>query len=166
MLIALGMLLMRSLPPSRQQLLDKHIESGDLLVDPLDAAYLQSKVQVVDDIIAIVAKDSPADAIKRLTNLSKLATECTKWNDESISHYVESFVAPAQSHHNIPNADRTYCNSQTLAMTRLTNANISSQTLSSLMATLVTMSQNGKTLNDTITKLTSARFNSIASVLS
>lgn len=94
MLAALGMILLRSPPPSHQKLLEKAIESSELVIDPPDLACRSGELKIVDKIISFIAKDSPTGASKLLANLKKLATSCTRKPSEDISQYIERFVSP------------------------------------------------------------------------
>lgn len=134
---ALVMLMYRSLPPSRQQSIEKSMENGELVLDPSDSAYANDVMKIVKDIIKIVAKDSAPDAIKRLAKLSKKATSCLRSEGESMSAYIERFLFPAQSYLNPTNADRTSAESQNLAMVLFSNASLSQETFASVMAILV-----------------------------
>lgn len=48
MLAALGMLLFRYLPASRQQIIEKAVETGELILDPFDPAYPKEKLGVIE----------------------------------------------------------------------------------------------------------------------
>lgn len=64
-------------------------------IRPLNTAYLENKLQVFKIIFAFIAKDSPTDAIKKLTNLNKLASEYIRKQSDSISEYIKGFIAHA-----------------------------------------------------------------------
>lgn len=137
MLSALGMILFRSLPTSRQEIIEKSIRTGEFTLDPSDPAYPKNSMDVIDSIINLVAKDSPMDAIKRLAQLNKAASTCVRRHKEPTSSFLERYILPAQTYLNLINADKSSAESQNLAMTLLSNANLPPETFSSVMASLV-----------------------------
>lgn len=145
---ALGMILYRSLPPSRQQLLEKAIEIGDIILDPSMPGYSNDTDKMINSIIDIVAKDSAPDAIKRLAKLSKDAATCVRKPNEPVSTFVEQFLLLSQGYLNLVSAGRASAVSQSLAMNLLSNANLSPQTFSSVMASLVTTTKNKENSSD------------------
>lgn len=56
MLAALGMLLYRSLPPSQQQLTEKSLETGEIVLDPSDPGYSSNVMDFIEKTINIVCK--------------------------------------------------------------------------------------------------------------
>lgn len=108
-LAALGMLLFRSLPPSRIHLVDKYIESGELVLDPNEVWYTKIGTEIVESVIKIIAESSASNLIKRLYRISKGLYKC------------RSFLLGESN----------------MAMVLLANANRPQQTFSSVMANLV-----------------------------
>lgn len=137
MLSALWMSLFRSLSASRQQIAEKAVNTGEIVIDSIDPTYPTSKLDVIDPIINLVAKDTSTDTIRRLSRLNKEASSCTRKINESTTAFIERFILPAQAYLNITNADHTSAESQNLAMTRLTNAKLTQETFSSVMSNLV-----------------------------
>lgn len=103
---ALGMLLYCSLLLSRQQIIEKSIDTGDLILDPSDPAYSHDVMEVINKIINFVARDSAPDFIKRLAKLSRDTTTCVRSRGESMSTYIERFSLPVQTYLNLTNSYR------------------------------------------------------------
>lgn len=78
------------------------------------------------------------DVIRRIPRLSKEATACTKRPGKHMVAYIERFLLPAQGYLNLVNADSQLTVSQTLAMELLSNANLSQEMFSLVMAILET----------------------------
>lgn len=166
MLAALDRLLFGSLPSSRQQMVEKAVESRELVIYPLDPTYSQDELAVIEPIIELVAKDSATDAIKPLAKLNKTASKCTRKADQYITTYIELFLLPAQAYLNLTSADRSSAESQNLAMTLLTNAKLSQDTFSSVMSNLVSSTKNeAKQVTPSIA-IDAKRIDIIASLLS
>lgn len=70
-LSALGMTIFRPLPSFRQQLVEKAIEMGIIVIDKTLTGCLENPFKTVDAIIDIFAMDSPTDVIRCLARLSK-----------------------------------------------------------------------------------------------
>lgn len=81
---ALGMILIRSLPPGKQQLIEGGVGAGEIFIDPTALSVPDDQAAVVESIISIVTKDSASDAIRRLENLHRQATCCTRKSSELI----------------------------------------------------------------------------------
>lgn len=141
MLAALRMFLFRSFSPSRRQMVEKINEAGDLILDPLNHHCSNNMMQVINVIINIVAEDTAPDAVKLLSRLSKKATSYTRRRNESMTAYIERFLLPAQKYLNLVNSDKQSAESQNLATILLSNANLSPQTFSSVLSSLVTLTK-------------------------
>lgn len=94
-------------------------------------------MNTVEAIIKTVPKDSTSDLIRPLARLSKEATSCCRYSYETIESYVEYFVIPAQVYLNLTDADSQSAESQSFAIILLLNANLSHQTYSPVMSSLV-----------------------------
>lgn len=125
MLAALKMLLFRSLPGSPQQSFEKDVEICEIALDPLDTAYANNIHDIIQPIISFVANDSTTNAIRLLSRLNKAASFVTHIPNDSVSEFTKRFISPAQAYLNLTSADCTSAESQNLAMTLQTNANIS-----------------------------------------
>lgn len=55
--------------------MNRAIESGEIIIYPLNPAYPEDKLVVIEPLTNLVAKDSATDAIKRLARLNRAA--CT-----------------------------------------------------------------------------------------
>lgn len=104
---ALGLLLFRSVPPGKQQLVEKAINSGELVINPCDSSSPEDQSTVVESIIDIVSKDSVTDSIRRMASLNKQASSFTRRGSESISSFVELFTLPSKAYLNNSNSDRS-----------------------------------------------------------
>lgn len=82
MFTALGMFLYRSLPPSPQQLVEKSLEAGEIVLGAAEPGYSNNVMDGIEKIINIVAKDSALDSIKRLPKPGKAATFSVRYRGE------------------------------------------------------------------------------------
>lgn len=162
---AFGLLLFRSLPPGKQQLVEKSINSGELVIDRCDESSPQDQSTVVESIIKIVAKDSATDSIRRMAALNKQASSCVRRDSESISEFVERFTLPAQAYLNITNSDRSSGESQNFAMMLISNAKLPPPTFTSVMNNLVQASKCTIDSPDGVVPLSSARLDKLLSLL-
>lgn len=134
---SLALTLFRSLPPGKQQLVEKNINSGELVIDPNDPAAPADQTEAVEKIILIVAKDSPTDAIRRMAALNKQVSGCQRRDSEKFDAYIERFTHPAQAYLNITNSDQSSAESQNFAMMLISNAKLPPSTFTSVMNNLV-----------------------------
>lgn len=68
---ALVLLLFRSLPIGKQQIVEKSVNSGEIILDPTDLGAPREQSEVVEKIISLVDKDSETGAIRRMATLNK-----------------------------------------------------------------------------------------------
>lgn len=78
MLSAFAVILFQAFPPSRQRLIEKSIETGELFLDPHDSSYVENNKDVVESIIAVIANDSHWESIKRIVCLLKEDSTCSQ----------------------------------------------------------------------------------------
>lgn len=165
MYATLQMVLYRSPPPSRQQILETSIEIGDIVLDPSMPGYNNNTDKMINSIFDNVAKDSATDTIKELSKLNNDAAMCVRRSNEPVCSYVEEFLLPAQGYLNHVSADRAFVVSQGLAMNLLPNANLISQTFSSVITILVTTTTNKKSKFDSRTLVSLQRAQKAITVL-
>ena len=132
---ALALTLFRSLPISKQQTLEKLVDSGELSID--GSNDVKEQTNAVEKIISVVAKDSTTESIQRLARLSRDAMGCQRRQNESIADYVERFSVPALAYLNLTSAGKSSAESQNLAVALITNAKLPSITQTAVMAALV-----------------------------
>lgn len=92
MVPALGIILYRSLSLSRKDMVDIHVKTGELILDPLEQTYPTDEMKIVGSIIKIVAKDPPTELFNRLAWLNKQTNTCIQRSNESCTSYIERFV--------------------------------------------------------------------------
>lgn len=65
------MILLRSLKTDNQQLVERLINAGELMIDATDLAAPDDQYKVVESIFAVVVKDSESDSIRHMAALHK-----------------------------------------------------------------------------------------------
>lgn len=141
LLIALCTILFHSLLRLSQQLVEKEMECGNLIFDSVNPGYLFERLDTVEAIINIIARDSTLDAIRRLARLRKVATSCFDRCGGSIGLYVEHFLLPTQTCLNMVNANSQSEKSQKFTMILLSNRNLSHRIISFVMSSLVSVTK-------------------------
>lgn len=84
----LGILLMRTVLTSWKQFQEKHIETGELIINSVGHAYHMDESKAADTTINIVAKNSPGDKIKRLVSINERASPCNGKEHETLSDNI------------------------------------------------------------------------------
>lgn len=113
------------------------METGEPVLDPSDPVYSNNVLELIEEMINTVVRNSAPDAIKRLSKLSKVALSCVRLKEKSIISYTGRFLLPARSYLNLTNADHHYHESQNLAVSLLSNANLSQNAYASVMVSMV-----------------------------
>lgn len=121
---ALGFILFRSLPPGKQQRVEREVKSGELVVYPSDVNAPEDQSIVVEAMIAMVAKASVSDSIRRKESPHRKASSCVRLKGETTGAFLERYLSSAQAYLNIANGDWVSSESENLDMALLTNAKL------------------------------------------
>lgn len=130
---ALGMLSHCSLPLPRKQRIEKSIETGDVMLDPLDPTYSLDPMKVTYIIMNIVAKFLPPDSIKQTKKRNEHAFIGIPSRREPIGTYPERLLHLAQTYLNLIISNRVSTESTNLAMILLSTARFLRKTIPSIM---------------------------------
>lgn len=130
---ALDMTLFRSLSSRKQQLVDRTVNSGELILDPSHLSAPPNQGDVIKVIIATVAKNYATDTIRRMVALHKQEYACTGSGTETIYAFVERFVGTAKAYINIANGDRESTESQNFAILLVCSARVPASTFTTIM---------------------------------
>lgn len=141
MLTATEMIMFCSLSLFKQQLVERAIHTGEVIIDPQYPQVPSDLLVMVESILEVFAKNSPIDSIRCLAKLSEDVSNFLRKRNESALSYIERFVLPAQAYLNLIDSDEASAESQDSAMLLLSNARLSQQTFSSVMASLVSLSK-------------------------
>ena len=120
------------------------MDSGELSFD--GGSDYAKQMAAVKKIISVVAKDSVSEVIKRLARLSRDAMTCMRRGGESIASYVERFSTQALAFLNLTSCDKSYGESQNLAVAMVANAKLPNTTHTAVISTLVSAAKNRKKL--------------------
>lgn len=134
------------------------------MLDPQVGTGYEENLNVIESIILAVAKDSAAASVRRLARLNKCASSCIRQSNESMTSFFERFVLPAQAYLNYTSADQSFAANQNLALMMITNANLSAETFTNVMTSLVFSTKNKERATPSV-QITSARLPAIMSVL-
>lgn len=74
----------------------RSIGSGEIIIDPLDPAYQEDKLALIEPLIDLVTSYSATDAIKRFSMLNQNACSGTRQGSESVKTSIEHYLLPAQ----------------------------------------------------------------------
>lgn len=133
------MLLPRSLPASRQQIVERAVKIWEIVIDPFDSDYSTDELSVIEPIINLVTKDTATDAMRRLVRLNKVASSRTRKGKELMSVFIKRVHTTSPAYLNITSADCPSVESQNLAMNLLRNGNFTQETFSCVMSNFVTI---------------------------
>lgn len=164
---AIGLTLFNALDAVFASKVERAITAGLVSLDlDDDESTNANPTTVVQEIIDIVAKDSPTDGIHRLVQMMRNIYGCTRKNGEDVAIYARRFQSLALDYLNHCDAIAAEQDSQNFAMLLLENANIPSSVYSAVVTQLVSAAtarqtdDNGKiyiiskgALHDTLSKL-------------
>ena len=158
MLSALAFTLYYSLGRDQRNIVDNAIRCNLLQLDLDDDTEIQSltataetQFRLVDDILRLIAKDSPTDGIRRLFKASKSIHQYVRVKAEKPHVFARKFQGKAKQYLNMCNASQSVHESQNFAVLLLENAKLPSATFNNIVTQLVTKSLNK---NDTISNST------------
>lgn len=106
MVAALRMIILRSLPRGKKQLVEKVVNFGEHIIDPTDTSAPEDQSEVVEEISLAVARYSATDTIRRMDAMHKKACCCLNKTSETMTLFIKRFVSAAQAYTNIENAVR------------------------------------------------------------
>lgn len=92
---SLGFIIFRSLAAGKQKLVDKILSVEEIIVKPTDPDAPANQTTFVESIISIVAKDSPANAIKTMAVSKKPAGNTVRKNGKPLDRFIERITLPA-----------------------------------------------------------------------
>ena len=135
---SLALTVYRSLGTDAKELVKESIQCGELVLRPsADENSDEKQTELVENIISIVAKDSPVDRIRRIVNLNARVCACVRDPEEDLKSFTTRFQTAAMEYLNIINVGQSSPESQTFAMVLLMNAKLSQDTFSSLLGSLL-----------------------------
>ena len=138
---ALGLTLFNSLDQIFASQVEQAITAGVITLDEEDNDDEQptKQINIVKDIIDLVAKDSPTDGIRRLVQMMRNVFNCTRKNGEQPAVFARRYQATALDYLNHCDTATIQQDSQNFAMMLLENARIPASVYSSVITRLVSM---------------------------
>lgn len=136
-----GHTLYLAMDESYRKVIDAEIQDGSLQLSPDDQSEswtYEDQKRAVILMVNLVAKDSTAEAARRIINLSRKMFGCKRKNDESYSKYAERFRGVAQEYLNCHQHKPTEHEKQQTAMVLLENANLPDSVYNNLLSILTT----------------------------
>ena len=138
-LSALGLTLFNSLDVVFASQVEQSISAGVINLDGDDDENEKviKQLHIVNDIIDLVARDSPTDGIRRLVQMMRLVFNCTRKNGESPAIFARRYQALALDYLNHCDTATIQQDSQNFAMMLLENAMLPDTVYSSIITRLV-----------------------------
>ncbi|PXF46073.1 hypothetical protein BWQ96_04173 [Gracilariopsis chorda] len=150
-LSALGLTLLNSLDTIFSSQVEQAINAGIINLDEEEDTndeHPNKQVGIVNEIIDLVAKDSPTDGIRRLVQMMRNVFNCTRKNGESPAIFARRYQAAALDYLNHCDTGTIQQDSQNFAMILLENAKIPASVYSSVITRLVsTITSRSETTN-------------------
>ena len=140
-LSALGLTLFNALDQVFSSQVEQAIAAGVIILEGEgnNDENPSKQLGVVNDIIDLVAKDSPTDGIRRLVQMMRQVFNCTRKAGESPAIFARRFQALALDYLNHCDTATIQQDSQNFAMLLLENARIPASVYSSIITRLVSM---------------------------
>lgn len=120
----------------KRELVKLGLRTGEIILTPSSNILRSNKLQFVEKIIQLVAKNTPVEFASRSYVLYNKINVFVRNSGESISAYVSRFTAIAEKYLNLIQESEMSTESQNFAMTILSNEKISEQTFSAIFASL------------------------------
>lgn len=96
MFMSLGMIYFGSLPPSRQQIVEKAVDCWEIVTDLMNASYPEDKLDVVEHLFKRFAMDFAVDTNKLLAELAEYALFYISAKPKLLSSLIARFALAAQ----------------------------------------------------------------------
>lgn len=130
--VLLQNILFTSFSSGKQQLVEKVVNSGEHIMDRTDPGAPEDQSEIIDEIIATVAKDSATNTTRSTASIHKQASftsrrpaVCAK-TSETMSLFIEHLVSAEQEYMKMSNADRELPKFQNVSMLLVSNSPVSS----------------------------------------
>lgn len=106
---------------------ERTVHVGELYLTSSESVDYEGQYTIVAQVLSIVSMDTPFEAVRQISKLSKFVVTCVRNKDESLSIYISLFTSHAHSYLNLINSPQDGKDSHTFAVTLLTNARVASQ---------------------------------------
>lgn len=158
MLNALALTLYFSLERNQRNIVDNAMQDRLVSLNTDDDAeeistnaMARIQFECVDDIVNLVAKDTPTDGIRRLVKISQGIHKCVRINCEKPHAFARRFQGMAKQYLNMSNSANGEKESQNFAILLLENAQLPSSTFNNIVTQLVTKSSSKQGIPETAT---------------
>lgn len=160
----LGLTLYRSSHFSKKEMVKKAVQTGEIFLSSTGDQEIHH-MQVVKQIIDLVAADSTIDSLRRLLGLHKEISACKRSKDGCMSGYIERFSGHALSYLTLTLANQDSSDSQNFAIAWLLNARLIIQIFSNTVSYLVVSSKNKQRSRDSAIPIMKERIENVIQVL-
>lgn len=146
---ALGLTLFNALDPIFSSKVERAVTAGlvSLDLDGEDDVSATEQHKVVQNIVNIVAKDTPTDGIRLLVQMMRNVYNCTRRHRESTELYARRFQSLALEYLNHCDSAAAEQDSQSFSMLLLENANIPAPVYSTAVTQLVSNATKPKSIS-------------------
>lgn len=93
------------MPLLQQQMIEETLIPRNFVLYPFDPSYSQEVIEVIEHLIAIVAKDSGVDSVRCLANVCGVTTFRNRPESYSIFYHIERVLLPSKFYFNFANSD-------------------------------------------------------------
>ena len=122
---ALALTVIASLPKSQQEVVNAAIARGEIVKKH---PSFQMQLRAVQQIIALVAEDSPLEKVSRVAQAFRNVSKCTRDKGESLKKYAVKFLGLAELYLRVSGAKQRDAAGMALALSFLENANLQPET--------------------------------------
>ena len=121
----LALTVIGSLPKSQQEVVNAAIARGEIVKKH---PSFQMQLRAVQQIMTLVAEDSPLEKVARVSQAFRNVSKCTREKGESLKKYAVRFLGLAQLYLRVSGAKQRDAAGMVLALSFLENANLQPET--------------------------------------
>lgn len=148
-----------------QEIVNRSVNSGEICLPNNSNTSNEERIEALEKIISILAKDSISDSVSSKVNMIRTINNCLREENKNFNKYVDGFYGYAQAYHNLCGSTEDGKHSQTFAMVLLENSNQQTVTFNNVVSLLIAAARLNQVTSETYHQISESKLGTMKDIL-